>query len=355
MWMARDYNMASLQVHSDSMILYSMHLVQMLLDLLADPAGEPLIAVLRREAMDSSEVRELLARLSTTTGEERRSLFRILGALGTEDVSTRLRTIFNNDSEQSLRYDAMTGLLNWPDRSGLPLIEVILTTTDDNALKIAAGRAFARVSSLPAAVPLQEKIDAWQRGIGFISRSQDVRRIFAAMAETPAPEVEAILSGEFKDPGQASLAKQALAQLKKASAEAVSVGPGEMLEAGAATLSGGDLQGAFLNQDASLITAWRSTDSWFTWHFTVKEAGNYGFSVVQSYPREGTSEFEIIVGDQAFPGKAEQTATSSDFEKVSLDGSVSLEPGKVHTLILHARGVTQPTMMNVKGIELESR
>ncbi len=314
-----------------------------------------IIAVFRRAPLDSGQIREMLARLSAVSGEERRSLFRILGALGTDDVRTRLRTIFNNDSEQSLRYDAMTALLNWPDRSALPLVEEILTTSDDNALKIAAGRAFARLSSLPAAIPLPEKIEAWQRGMGYISRSQDVRRIFAAMAETPSPEVKAVLEGEFRDPGQASLAKQAQAQLEKAASSAVTVGAGETLEAGAATVSGDDVQGAFQSPDDGTLTSWRSPDAWFVWHFQVKEAGDYGFAVIQSYPREGTSEFEIVVGEKAFPGKSEKTSSASDFEKVSLDGSVSLEPGRVHTLILHARGVTQPTMMNIKGIELQGR
>ena len=314
-----------------------------------------IIAVLRREPMDSGEVRDMLARLSATTGEERRSLFRILGALGTEDVRTRLRTIFNNDSEQSLRYDAMTALLNWPDRTALPLIEEILTNSNDNALKIAAGRAFARVSSLPAAVPIKAKVDAWQRGFGYIPRAQDLRRIFAAMAETPAPEVKAVLEGDFRDPGQASLAKQALAQLEKAAADAVTVGAGDTLEASAGTPSGDDLQGAFLNQEAGVLTGWRSTDTWFVWHFQVKQAGDYGFTVLQSYPHEGTSEFEIVVGNDALPGTSRKTSSNTDFAPVPVEGSVTLEPGKVHTLILHAKGVTQPTMMSIQGIKLESR
>ncbi|MCB1232549.1 MAG: protein kinase [Verrucomicrobiae bacterium] len=314
-----------------------------------------IIAVYRRKPLDSAAIRDLLARLVNTSGEERRSLFRILGALGTEDVATRLRTIFHNDSEQSLRYDAMTAFLNWPDRSALPLVEEILTTSDDNALKIAAGRAYARISGLPAAIPIAEKVEAWKKGLGYIGRAQDLRRVFAAMAETPAPEVKAVLEGEFRDPGQASLAKQALAQLEKTSKEAAEVAPGETLGADKVTITGDDTQGAFISPEAGAISVWRSPDTWFLWYFTVKEAGNYGFTVMQSFPREGTSEFEVIVGDQAFPGTAKKTPTAKDFEPVALQGSVALEPGRIYTLALHARGVTQPNMMAIQGIKVEKR
>ncbi len=313
------------------------------------------IAVYRREPLKSEEIRAMLARLVNTSSEERRSLFRILGALGTEDVKTRLRTIFNNDSEQSLRYDAMTALLNWPDRSALPVVEEILTTSDDNALKIAAGRAYSRISGLPSAVPVAEKVEAWQKAFGFIDRGQDLRRVFASMAELPAPEVKTLLQGEFRDPGQASLAKQALTQLENAEKNAPTLGGGDTLAAAQATISGDDPQGAILNQENGTLTFWRSTDTWFVWHFQVKEAGNYGFTVRQSFPREGTSEFRILVGDQVLTGTSERTASATEFKGVTVDGTVALEPGRVHTLILHASGVTQPRMMDIEGIQLDKR
>lgn len=313
------------------------------------------IAVFRREPLKSEEIRSMLARLANTASEERRSLFRILGALGTEEVSTRLRTVFGNDSEQSLRYDAMTALLNWPDRSVLPVVEEILTTSDDNALKIAAGRAYARIAGLPAAVPVSEKVDAWQKAFGFIDRAPDLRRVFAAMAEHPAPEVKALLQGEFRDPGRASLAKQALTQLETAEKNAPTLAAGDSLEAAKAIVTGEQAQGALLNQETGALVQWRSPDTWFVWHFRVKEAGNYGFTVSQNYPREGVSHFQIIVGDQALPGSSERTSSATEFKDVTVDGSVTLEPDLVHTLILHATGVTQPRMMDIAGIRLEKR
>jgi serine/threonine protein kinase len=310
------------------------------------------IAGYRRTPRDAKVTGDLLSRLATTADAERRSLFRILGALGTDDVKTRLQSIFGADPEKAMRYDAVNALLNWPDRSILPLVEQVLTTTDDNALKIAGGRAYARLSALPAALPIAEKAAAWKRGFELITRPQDARRMFAAMAENPGPETKALLEEQVANPANVSVAKQAVQQVDQAIAKAPEIASGAALTAVQAIISGEDLQGAFYNPATESLSGWRSPDTWFVWHFKAGTSGNHAIEVLQAYPHEGVSEFQVIIGDQALAGKSTTTDTATAFVPVALGGSIPLEAGKVYTLILSARGVTQPRMMDISSIKL---
>jgi hypothetical protein len=182
-----------------------------------------------------------------------------------------------------------------------------------------------------------------------------MRRIFRAMAETPVPEVKAVLQGDFRDPNLKGLAKQAVTQIERQIQETVTVAAGDTLPASKATLTGDIQNGAIYSQYAEAILSWLSPDTWFIWHFKVKEAGNYGFSVLQSYLEESPSQYEIIVGERTFSGSSQRTGSAEEFTTVSLDGSIALEPGKIHTLILHGHGITQPRMMDIKGIRVEKR
>ncbi|MBL9153381.1 MAG: protein kinase [Verrucomicrobiales bacterium] len=309
------------------------------------------IAVYRRAPRDSQAIAELMGRLASTADGERRSLFRILGAIGGDDVMKRLQSIYGNDAEKALRYDAVNALMSWPDRAALPLVEQILTQSDDNALKIAAGRAYARLVSLPAALPLADKVAGWKRGFEIIARPQDSRRMFAAIAEHPAPETKALLQEQVANPANASYAKQYLAQVDKALASAPELASGTALTGSQALIAGDDAQGAFATPDG-LLTGWRSPETWFVWHFKPKEAGNYRIEISQSYPHEGDSEFVVILGDQSLPGKATTTDSGTTFVPLALSGTLALEAGQVQTLILAARGVTQPRMMSIASIKL---
>ncbi|MCB1092534.1 MAG: hypothetical protein KDL87_13440, partial [Verrucomicrobiae bacterium] len=312
------------------------------------------IAVYRRLSRDPKITGDLLSRLATTADAERRSLFRILGSLGTDDVKTRLQSIYGSDGEKALRYDAVNALLSWPDRSLLPLVEQILTASDDNALKIAAGRAYARLASLPAPISNEEKVAGWKKGFELITRPQDARRLFAAMAENPGPEAKALLEEQTKNPANVSVAKQALQQVQQALTKAPELASGTALTASQALITGDDAQGAYYNKTTESLAGWRSPDTWFVWHFKVKEAGAYSVDIQQSYPHEGDSEFVVIVADQALPGKAAKTDAGT-FAPVPLGGTFNLEAGTVYSLAIAARGVTQPEMMEISSVTLKKK
>jgi serine/threonine protein kinase len=317
-----------------------------------DQIEEIIIAYYRRLPREASHSSDLLNRVSKASESERRSLYRILGALGSGDVMARLQTIYSS-GDKSAQYDGVNALLNWPDRSALPLTEKILTGSTDNPLKIAVSRAYARLSAMPAPLPLAQKIDVWKKGLSLINRPQDAQRIFTSMAEYPGPEIKAALQEFEKHPAFGALAKQAIKQVDDSLKKAPEIPSGGYLVATAALVTGDEGTGAGYHAPTDSLINWRSPGAWFYWHFKVKEAGNYTIAVEQSFPQIATSEFEVIVGEKSFPGKSATTDSATAFVPVSLSGGVALEAGgKVYTLVLRGRGVTQPRMMDIKRVKL---
>lgn len=317
-----------------------------------DQFEEIIIAYYRRLPREASHSSELLNRVSKANESERRSLYRILGSLGTGDVMARLQSIYAT-GDKSAQYDGVNALLNWPDRTALPLVEKILAESTDNPLKIAISRAYARLAALPSTQPLAQKIDVWKKGLSLLTRPQDAQRIFTAMAEYPGPEIKTALQEYEKHPAFGALAKQANKQVDDSLRKAPEITSGGYLVATAARVSGDEGSGAGYYAPSDALINWRSPGAWFYWHFKVKEAGNYAIAVEQSYPYEGVSEFEVIVGEKNLPGKSVTTESAAAFAPVSLPGGVDLEAGgKVYTLVLYARGVTQPRMMDVKRVRL---
>src|SRR5690606_23689482 len=93
---------------------------------------DTVLAVLRKTG-DAAKTRgvvdSILTKVSTTSGNERKSLFRILGVLGGDDVKTRLAAIYSGEDNQEYQRDAMTAYLNWQNRSVLADVEKIIQST----------------------------------------------------------------------------------------------------------------------------------------------------------------------------------------------------------------------------------
>ena len=175
------------------------------------------------------------------------------------------------------------------------------------------------------------------------------------MAENPGSEVKALLEEQATNPTYAAISKQAIQQIDQSLAKAVVIGSGDSLLAEQAQIGGEDAQGAYVNPNTKALSSWRSPETWFIWQFKVKEAGNYGVEVIQAYPHEAPSDFAVIVGDQELKGASVNTTSSTDFTPVEARGTLALEPGKVYTLVLFGRGVTQPRMMDVSAVKLTKK
>ena len=311
---------------------------------------DTILAVLRKAENPDSVIDSILTRISTTSGNERKSLFRILGVLGDEKVRTRLSSIYNKKNDPEYQRDAMTAYLNWRDRSVLPEVEEIIATTEDKALGIAAQATVVRLSTLPGPEPLEERISIWDRAFQGTSSPNDARRLVGNVIEYPAPETVALVKKWGGHDKYGPLAKGAVGTIEKSLASVPELGPGEELKGNKARVQG-DNRAAF-NSFLESITGWESPDTWFTWNFKAKEAGSYGIEIDQASIRSETSQFRVYLAGQTLEGESMKTDTLEEFEPVSPDGTVTLEAGKVYTLALVAGEKVEPRMMDIGAVRL---
>lgn len=311
---------------------------------------DAVLAVLRKGGETDPVIEEILAKVSATSGDERKSLFRILGVLGDEKVRTRLASIYNQNSDQAYQNDALLAYLSWPDRSVLAEVEGLLANAPEGAQRVAIERAFVRLSSLPGPEPLAELIPLWEKAFEFTKNPNDLGRLMGQVADYPGPETLALLKEWAKHPAHGQSAKQQATAMEKAMKEVVELKPGEVIKG-----SKGRARGeARASVDSFLFsyTNWVSPETWFTWSFRVKEAGDYGVEVDQATLRDVPSEFVVYLAGETLRGESKRTPTEEEFVPVKLDGTVKLEPGKIYTLTLVAGRRIQPRMMDIGAIRL---
>ncbi len=316
-----------------------------------------ILAVLRKQGNGNAVTEPLLSQASRTTNDkERQSLFRILGLLGGEATRTRLNAVFKGKSQEiDYKRNAMVALMNWQNREVLPLIEELAGTSKDEALRLVSIRAHLRVASLPAPLTNDERVQTWQKSLDLSKKDSrrlggDIRYLITVMMDYPDAATEAKLNQIAGDPVLGGMAKSALTSIQKTKKALIEVGKvGEF----PATQVGvrGDRK-ASLDRFNGALAGWNSPETWFAWYFKVKEAGTYQVDVLQSNPLEGTSEFQIIVGDQLLAGESKKTEAFMDYKPVTLGDDLKLEPGKNYTLFLKAGSKVQPRMMNVKMVQL---
>lgn len=317
-----------------------------------------LIAIFRRSPITDGLTKPLVSRLSNTSGDERKSLFRVLGALGTKDVKTRLESIFSGSGgDKAYEYDAMAALLKWPDRSLLDMVKSIYDGTSDIVLRIGAFSAFVRMASLPAPVSISDRVETWKIALEWLKSAQRVKPqdqvlIFASMIEYSSPETLALAKSYEGDPKLGATAKQAGGEIEKVLKGAPTGGAETQLLAGNALIRGLDKSGAYFNPESESITLWKTTDTWFVWHINSKETGAFNVQVVQSYTRVGECHFAVLSGTNQAEGKAEKTESLAKFTSVPLEGAIQMEAGNVYTIVLYGKGITQPRMMDFKMVKL---
>ncbi len=316
-----------------------------------------ILAVLRQQGNSKAETGPLLEQASrTTNGDERQSIFRILGLLGGEDAKTRLDVVFKRkDDDPEYQRNAMIALMNWQNRDVLPLIEEIATTTKDEALRLVALRAYLRVASLPAPIAATDRVSTWQKALDLTEADtkrmgNELRKLLTAMMDYPDAETEAKLNEIAEKPLIGGLAKSALASVKKTRAGLIEIDNAGDLPASRAGVRGDGR--AVLDRFSESISGWISPETFFTWYFKVKQPGTYQVEVLQATPVESPSEFYIIIGDEKLSGESKKTESYEDFKPVVLAGDVKLEPGKSYTLFLRAGTKVQPRMMNIKSVRL---
>ena len=311
---------------------------------------DTVLAVLRRESNPDTEIEKMLTRVSTTSGNERKSLFRILGVLGSDAVKTRLKSIYNNKNDPEYQRDAMNAYSNWQDRNVLPEVENIINTTEDKPLGIAARASFAKLAALPGAEPLEKRIEIWNKAFQFADNQNDVRRLVSNVIEYPSPLSLKMLQEWAKHEKYGAFAKGAVGTMQKTITSVPELAPGDEIKGNKSRVQG-HMKASF-NSFLEAITGWTSPETSFTWSFKVKEAGEYSIVVKQASVREANSEFRIYIDGKTLEGQSQKTDSLEDFQPVKLDGTVPLQPGTVYTLSLVAGKKVEPRMMDIGAIQL---
>ncbi len=306
-----------------------------------------LLAIYRQQPRSAEVLAPLLNRTSNTKGEERQSIFRILGSLGGKTVLTRLESIYERQDDQSLQRDAMSALLAWPDRGTLGLLDKIIKNTQDAPLKTAATRGYARIATQPAPVSADVLHKSWNRALEVAESSTERRKIMDGIADYASEENLKYLEQVSQEPKNKAFAEYAITEMKGYMAEARELKTDDLLPANPQALRGTD---AKYNQELSAFVDWTSPDTYFLWYFKPLQSGTHGVDVIQAFSEYNVSHFEIIVAGKSLTGESGSGAGWDDFRVVGTKGSVKLQAGKVYTLILRATGVTSPRMMNVRGV-----
>lgn len=308
------------------------------------------LAVLRKGGQTDPVVEAILSRVSTTSGSERKSLFRILGVLGGEKVETRLASVYQSKDDTDYQRDAILAYLNWPDRSVLDQVEAIIQTTADDALRSAAERAYVRLTSLPGPEPVAELVPLWRKAFEMSRNPKDAQDLFGALVQYPSPETLALLKEWQSHATFGPLARNYATTLEKTMQGLPVLKAGDDLKGNRARVRGGG--GAAINSFLSSLTGWVSPETWFSWSFKVEESGDYFVEVDQASLRDEPSQFVVYLGGATLKGESKRTETLEEFETVRLDGAVSLEADTVYTLTLAAGEIIQPRMMDVGAIRL---
>ncbi len=314
---------------------------------------DTVLAVLRKTG-DTAKIRgvvdSILTKVSTTSGNERQSLFRILGVLGGNDVKTRLASIYNSKDDQQYQRDAMTAYLNWQNRSVLEDVEKIIGTTEDVPLRTAAERAYVRLVNLPGPEPLAERIPLWRKAFEYSRNPTDSRRLITALVEHPSPETLALLQEWSAHPTLGALAKSAASTVEKTIQSVAELKPGEALKGNRARVQGDNR--AAIDSRYSSLTSWISPETWFLWNFKVTEEGRYFVEVDQAYLHDEPSQFLIHLAGKTLAGESKTTPTLDKFVPVRLAEPVDLVPGQIYFLVLAAGDHVQPRMMDIGAIRL---
>ena len=312
---------------------------------------DTVLAVLRKSG-DSTKpvVDSILTKVASTSGNERKSLFRVLGVLGGEDVKTRLAAVYGQKGDQEYQRDAMIAYLNWQNHSVIGDVEKIIQSTEDAALRSGAERAYVRLATLPGPESLAERVPLWRKAFEMSQNPNDVRRLLTALVEYPGTETLALLKEWETHPTHGPLAKSAASTMEKTILSVVELKPGDALKGNKARVQGDNR--ASINSFLASLTGWASPETWFSWNFKVAESGSFLIEIDQASLRDEPSQFVVYLAGKTLKGESKTTPTLEEFVPVRLAEPVDLVAGQIYSLVLAAGERVQPRMMDVGAIRL---
>ncbi len=312
---------------------------------------ETILAIIRRTGDSDATVDTILNRIGTTSGDERQSLFRVLGTIGGDKVRERLKSVFGESGDVKYQRDAIGAYLKWRDRSVLPDLDAIIAAKSDDSVVAVAQEAYLRLCQIPGPEPVTEMVPLWKKAFTYVNRADKARDLIDSLLDYPYPETIAVLKEWGKHPTYGKTANDYVKTLTQQSQQIAEYQPGGKIEATKGRVRG-RVGGAAMNSSLKSYTQWTSPETWFRWEFKPTMAGQFYVEVVQSSMRDESSDFFVYFAGKSLKGESKRTESWDKFEPVRLSEPVTVEAGKPYVLIISAGFKVQPRMMDIGEIRL---
>ncbi|MFT5470879.1 MAG: serine/threonine protein kinase [Verrucomicrobiales bacterium] len=283
---------------------------------------------------------DLLSILDRSTGVERRSLCKIIGAAGGKKILTKMETIFA-DGDLEFQTDAMAGLNEWPDRSCQKLLVSILETATDPVIKVLAVNAFARISQLPA--KNTEEIHSLNRIIELAPPGK-VRNdaLYAIASSRPLPSTMDFLKNIANpDDSLKGLIKGIQGEVQKRLDRAVPVKSGEII-----LTAQGEIRGTTRRSGG-----WSDPNQWLQWLVQVDEPGKWRLEILSACDGPAKSKLEIIAGGEQVYIDVRRTSTWDDYVPLEA-GEFEFDEAGLHIVFVRAGKHVQRRIAEIQGIRL---
>lgn len=310
-------------------------------------------SVFRRIPASQENLSPLMDRLDAARGNERASLWRILGLRGGTVVTKKLEQVFLREkSDKDALRDAMGALVVIRTPQVVNMLNTVFSTTQDGELKKMAADALTHAVTVPSNDQLDVRSFWWQLALKAVTREEELHQVFSSIADYTYPKTVVFLQSMGNSRTFRAYSEKALAKVQRLDQEAPLLGAGEWMVLRHSFSGEG---GAEFDPEEKAVTDWVDPGTWFIWHFKVKETGGYRVEVLQSMVGDDESQFNITIGESALWGRAQDTGAWTDYQPVGLSGSVTLEAGKLNVLFLQAGEVVPMRMMNIKGVRLQKQ
>ncbi|MEM1294854.1 MAG: protein kinase [Verrucomicrobiota bacterium] len=311
------------------------------------------IMILRKNADVEKRTSPILNAMNSSTGDHRKSLCRILGALGGKAAEARIARIFKEE-DPAYQGDAILALNYWPDKSAHKLLSETIQNSNNAALKTAATRAYIRMLGLPNQKPVDT--NGWKLALDAASNS-DKQRVFGLMVDRPLPATVNFLKNT-KLAGMDSIQKQLIDQLEKSIASMPTLKSGQLLKASDGEIRG-ESNGGYINRASGIFEGWASPSTWIQWEVKIPEPGTYTVEVSLSCDASPGSGFAVLCAGKQLFGKTQRTGAWDDFKfvKVGNNPEITFDAKSVgpQMIFLKAGRVVQPRIADIQGIRLTKK
>ena len=316
-----------------------------------DSAIKAVLSLSRSVDDIAATVKTLLRELDRASGDYRKSLAAILGTLGGPEVLAKFKGVLDR-GEPEYKYDVLAALMNWPDDSASGLVQKLAEETEDEAVRLAAARAYIRLIGIPALRTPAQQQEMLDVALSLADAPKEKMRVFSMLSGIPQDWASDYAGKLASIKGFEQIAKRTRKDIRDRVGKVQILENGKPLRVSEKNVGGSF--GAAYSKDSNCITNWRDPLTWIHWNFIVEEPGTYAVKLDQANDGYPGSTYEVIVGENAIAGKVKDTRDWDRFIEVEL-GTVDFPESGIYTLTVKPRGTAKLFIMNLRSVTLTKK